>query len=564
MDEKLWKSINSSPTLVFEGKNKESNAMATLVTDIDKLSFKAKRTGHYLGDVPDDASAFAGYGVLPGDDGGGTGDESNDEDDEGGNGGLGTLNRLPMELQLRVVSSLDPCTAVSLRAAGAATRRLVDASLEFCLVRDFPGLLRAVRCLFDPFPGADCNCPYDLAGLAASAVRNERCVLCCKNGADNDNGEPSYGDCLYVLTGERLCYPCFREARGFVPQGITDEYWSELRSIAAAEAGVTAMPAAPMRPPIPCAIVPPGRYGMRGYSIVKSPQRVVGRRALRAFLRRPHRQLLPSPPRRRPMEIPDPDAEPNQDQEPADPEETARQQFLGSPQARRAESWDRAPLAARYTVVIPAPYLVGPDTGTIFPALLPPSSTSDLGPTPARFEFEEGLFCHACVRSAPPERSADWRPESTFWAHPFRRYTRAGFKRHLLACSENGIADGEQEEEGRAGVLWNPNPRPGEPKRAHPGPKTRCGYPPTFELMSITFFSWLGGRWPRDLKPGPREWTERRYGFSYAFKLEEELAAARERSDDGSGGGRAINGGQGIVGEATQLDVVHASVDNLE
>ncbi|KAK9415887.1 putative F-box domain-containing protein [Seiridium unicorne] len=321
-----------------------------VITDIQELTFKAPLPGHFLGQFLNGETT--------------TGTPLNGAITLSSTSG-GRLDVLPDEIKLRIVSFLDLYTVRHLRLANSRLQRLVDTNLDFITVQAFPKLLAAVYVL---------NCRYYTLEHLAAAVRRDHCSRC-----------QSYGDYLYLLTAERICYHCFRESPEYAPKAIKPVSPSILSTI---EAKVL------------LAIVPPGVYGMHGIGRPERPQTVVDRRALStlgAGLRQHQRE-------------PDECSDECSDESDS---ETARQGYLSRTSLNHASQWATAPLPSRYTVVLPAPYW---DAETQ--------------------QFHEGVFCKACAMSAETQSHPPrWRHDSLFWDYPYRRYPgERGIRRHIEEC----------------------------------------------------------------------------------------------------------------------------------
>ncbi|KAI1119502.1 hypothetical protein F5Y14DRAFT_395555 [Nemania sp. NC0429] len=323
----------------------------------EEITFKAPLPGHFLGQ-------FLAKNINP--------ITSPSHTGSGFSSSRDKLSVLPIEISLRIVSLLDLCTICHLRLASPSLKNMVDANLDFQIVQLFPNLIKAVYVL---------QCQYYTLRTLAAAVRDNRCSGC-----------GYYGDFIYLLTAERLCFACFRELPEYVPKAVGPAtVFGALRS------------------KVPFGVVPPGAYGFWGRARLETPQLVVDRRALpllNAHLRQMSRDngqagddILddsdPEAPRRRHVDRTHP--------------------VLSAP-------WKHAPLPARYTVVLPAPYW-----------------------EPKTQSFHEGVFCRACAMSAQlMSHPVAWVRSSLFWDYPYRRYAgEEGMRQHLVECGPVKIVLGE-------------------------------------------------------------------------------------------------------------------------
>ena len=121
---------------------------------------------------------------------------------------LGALGKLPLELLHQIVSELgemDICALVALRNCNRGTASIVDSFRDFATVSSFPRALGALVKLAPPL--LDASAGPSLAALAA-CLRTTACASC-----SSDN----YGDYIYLLRPERVCYACFRSKPEYLP-----------------------------------------------------------------------------------------------------------------------------------------------------------------------------------------------------------------------------------------------------------------------------------------------------------------------------------------------------------
>ncbi|CAJ2500893.1 Uu.00g037460.m01.CDS01 [Anthostomella pinea] len=320
----------------------------TIVSDLEEITFKAPLPGHFVGQFLPASNTIAESPTRT-------------PITTSPSTPASRIESLPYEIKLQIVSLLDVCVVNDLRLVCSSLRELVDAHLDFQLVQALPKLMRAVCHL---------GCRYYTLATLAAAVRDNRCS-CCQN----------YGDYLYLLTAERLCYHCFREQPDYVPKAIKAPSPSLL---------------AALESKAPLATVPPGAYGLFGKARLERPQLVIDRWAL-AHLSAQERQQLGG------------DNDSLGDSEP----ETERQGYLSQTSLNHSSPWATALLPARYTVVLPAPYWEQ-ETQT----------------------FHAGVFCRACAMSAETQSHPPrCLPRSLFWDYPYRRYTeKEGMRRHMEEC----------------------------------------------------------------------------------------------------------------------------------
>lgn len=150
------------------------------VSSFDEYTFRAPRPGYFLGDestYPNgNLCCFANICLT--DDG-----ESKVPTDHQQ---LSILHRLPAELLIKIILSLDLCVVTMLRGTARFVKSFIDSMPIFRSVVEFPKLLGAVlqlRC-----------CSFDLQTLGRCLV-NLKCLYC-----------GNFGDMLYLITAERWCY----------------------------------------------------------------------------------------------------------------------------------------------------------------------------------------------------------------------------------------------------------------------------------------------------------------------------------------------------------------------
>lgn len=202
----------------------------TLVTDFGEYTFRAPRAGFFVGDYRtpkgrvNPIRLFRFHSEIPG-----------PRDSQPSSGSI-LLKSLPLEIFHQILSMLDVCSVVAFAATDVAHRVAVHSLPSLQAIVDFPNLLGAVlymRCR-----------SYSLANLAACVV-DARCQHC---------GE--FGDVLYLVDIQRLCYRCWRlDHRRLLL--VTAKSRPHLKEDALA-AGV------------PYSRVPPGFYGSMGLGVARA------------------------------------------------------------------------------------------------------------------------------------------------------------------------------------------------------------------------------------------------------------------------------------------------------
>lgn len=157
----------------------------TLITDFDEYTFRAPRAG-----------LFAGDWVLPYRSINPIRDFRFHLDIVGSTsappGGSAFLERLPRELFHQILSLLDPCSVVAFAGTSAVCRRAVLSLQYFEAVANCPRLLGTILYL---------RCRSFTFAQLAFCISDTRCIAwSCRH----------YGDVLYMVTGDRLCYGHWR------------------------------------------------------------------------------------------------------------------------------------------------------------------------------------------------------------------------------------------------------------------------------------------------------------------------------------------------------------------
>jgi hypothetical protein len=330
----------------------------TRITNFNEIAIRAPRPGFFVGDcVLGDVNPIVRHYEL-----------SQDIPPAPQLLPLGSLTPLPMEILYDILSHLDILSVLDFRSVNQRCTAVVTSSPEFNTVTFFPKAMSAVvntRCRF-----------YSLARLAA-CLSDTRCSRC----------ERHFGELLYLITAERVCWSCWRRFRDFIP-------------IIPKVAKDTGLSAETLVERVPHITAVPGRYGEPfPFFLVQTagPIPISDRRAVVAELERLHKT------EERDKVYSDPDPEPDRARLRA-PKSAEVATFLG----RRFEK----PMNLRYVAFLRAPYF-----------------------DQEAQAFIGGYFCRACVgreRFAERTRYArDWRFPESIWHEPWRRYTREGFLEHI-------------------------------------------------------------------------------------------------------------------------------------
>ncbi|EPE03881.1 hypothetical protein F503_01771 [Ophiostoma piceae UAMH 11346] len=195
---------------------------------------------------------------------------------------LGALGKLPLELLHQIISELgemDIRALVALRNCNRGIASIVDSFRDFAVVSSFP---RALGALVKLAPSRDVSSGPSLSALAA-CLRTTACASC--------HGD-SYGDYIYLLRPERVCYSCFRSKPEYLP--------------VARFAGPSSSSNAQHTSDNTTSIrVPPGRYGV--LARLTQPADLFDRRQVEAQASSSDVQPLPAPTRAKHASKPRPD-----------------------------------------------------------------------------------------------------------------------------------------------------------------------------------------------------------------------------------------------------------------
>lgn len=324
---------------------------------------------------------------------------------------LGRLGVLPLELLHQIVDDLaesDVRALVALRNCNRAGAAVVESFRDFATVAAFPRALGAlVRLAPEPVRNtappttttatSPSSSPVSLRTLAA-CLRTTACASCLRQreqNTDSDSDSSSdtdtpvpYGDYIYLLTPERVCYACFRSQPEYLP----------VARFASAGSGSGSGSEAPQPQEMLTSIrVPPGRYGV--LARLTQPVDLFDRRQVYAA------------------------QEQNSDaKEGSDSTSQAASTRSLHMDRRIAGKRGLSPVSGkpsrpdplRYAAVIPGPYWVREDEDKKLQFDLEAAATLD-----------RGYACRACAQT--DRKSAG----HAGWADPLARYTRQGLQRHV-------------------------------------------------------------------------------------------------------------------------------------
>ncbi|KAF6800257.1 F-box domain-containing protein [Colletotrichum musicola] len=315
------------------------------VTDFSEAAFRGPLRGLFLGDLTlGDANPITRRWPLT---------PREDIPTPSSSSPIGSFDRVPRELLDKILEELDVQTLLNFREVNQTCMSLVDLLLAFQTVAAFPKGLSAVITLR--------TFSYGI-GRLASAMRNTKCSRC-----------NHLGDQLYLITAERLCYPCWRSVPDYFPKKfrkgeVSDEL---LRKV-------------------PHALALPGFYGAHGLTL-KNPRLFFHRPSLLAYLG---------------------------DDDDSDPEVERRTRLWGHWGAANDPRHDT--LVNMHLVTIRAPYFDDTTQSFVGGFFCRACATQ-------RYTFEK--------RELYPDCS--WLVGILlFWGNPYRRYTKEGFGAHLREYGE--------------------------------------------------------------------------------------------------------------------------------
>lgn len=314
------------------------------VRDFNEMTIRMPRQGHFVGDTPNaDINPITNSVPLP---------IYKQLPRASSSAPLGSLD-LPLEVLHAILRQVDVQTLISFRHVNQASAPVVDSLQEFKTVADFPKALSSTLTL---------KCASFTVSDLASALQNTTCSRC-----------RHFGDVLYLITAERLCYPCWRSTPAYVPKRLkTRELSDEVLESVPHVWGL------------------PGRYGYTTHSLMK-PMAVFHRPSLLAHLGE------------------DDDSEPE-----------TRRQLLHENTMWMRFHWFRDPFAIRFMVSMRAPYWDEPTNsfagGFFCRACLTQPKIEDIQNRPPL-----GMLMYG---------------DLLYWGCPWRRYTREGFGEHLEEFGE--------------------------------------------------------------------------------------------------------------------------------
>ncbi|KAF6843146.1 F-box domain-containing protein [Colletotrichum musicola] len=315
------------------------------ITDFNEIALRMPRQGHFVGDTPEEnaRNPITNHFSLP---------TLEQLPRASSSAPLGILD-FPLEVLRAILRNVDVPSLINFRHVNQASASAVDSLREFKTVAEFPKALSSTLTL---------KCAsftvYDLA----CALRNTKCSRC-----------RHFGDYLYLITAERLCYPCWRSSPAHAPKRLKNRKLSD-----------------DLLQKVPHAWGLPGRYGHVTHTLAK-PMVVFHRPSLLAYLGE------------------DDDSE---------PEERRQKLHENTNWFRNHWYWD--PFAIRFLVTMRAPYWDEP-------------ANSFVGGFFCRACFFQPKIRD--IQERPPLgwlMSGDL----LYWGCPWRRYTRKGFWEHLKEFGE--------------------------------------------------------------------------------------------------------------------------------
>lgn len=293
---------------------------------------------------------------------------------------MGSLTILPNEILLAVLCHLDLTSVLSFRSVNQRCATIVQSSIEFDVVAKFPKALSTVVTL---------DAKFCTMGHLAASLTNLMCSRC----------EAHFGELLYVITGDRVCYTCWRRYSEYIP--VLPKKASQLPP--------------EIRSQVPVITLLPGYYGVRpldhwedrfppdrGKREARTPGPLLDSCAFWATLNKFRRtqgidsdlvcDSLPGP----------------------EPHRAARRSSLRPTGAAlyKENAMFEQPFIFRYMSFIRAPYY-----------------------DEVERTFIGGYTCLACIGRGSFHSQALRDPQWTFpthvWHEPWRRYTRQGFLEHM-------------------------------------------------------------------------------------------------------------------------------------
>ncbi|KAL1902386.1 hypothetical protein Sste5346_001366 [Sporothrix stenoceras] len=333
---------------------------------------------------------------------------------------MGRLGKLPLELLHQVVEDLaenDICALVALRNCNRAAAAVVESYPDFQTVAAFPRALGALARLV-PEPSrmtsavaqTNTNTQISLHSLA-KCLRTTSCASCLrKREASGDSTtDVAYGDYIYLLTPERVCYSCFRSQPEYLPVARF------------AEAAGNRLPQLHQQhkdlldsQPLTRITVPTGRYGV--LARLTQPVDLFDRRQVYAAEEALGQEATGSSSSSSSANT----SLTNITSPSIDRISTVRGRPVvpGKRGLSPTPGANTRPDPLRYAAVIPAPYWVLDEDKTVRP-------TSE---TP----LDRGYACRACAST--DRKSAG----HAGWADPLARYTEEGLKRHVADARFGG------------------------------------------------------------------------------------------------------------------------------
>ncbi|CAK7233010.1 hypothetical protein SEUCBS140593_008458 [Sporothrix eucalyptigena] len=301
---------------------------------------------------------------------------------------LGRLGVLPLELLHQIVDDLaetDIRALVALRNVNRAGAAVVDSFRDFATVAAFPRALGAlVRLAPEPTRTASAtssspvsSTPVSIKALAA-CLRTTSCASCLRQrdlSGGSSAADVPYGDYIYLLGPERVCYLCFRSQPEYLPvarfASVGNNVQQQHRDLVNSQPNLTSIR------------VPAGRYGV--LARLTQPVDLFDRRQVEAA-----EEALTS-------------------ETPSSSNRPARDRLVNGKRGRSpVPGKPTRPDPLRYAAVIPGPYW---ESSTKHPS--------------ADTTMDRGYACRACAQT--DRKTAG----HAGWADPLARYTREGLERHV-------------------------------------------------------------------------------------------------------------------------------------
>ncbi|ERT00915.1 uncharacterized protein SPSK_07568 [Sporothrix schenckii 1099-18] len=316
---------------------------------------------------------------------------------------MGRLSVLPLELMHQIVDDLaetDIRALVALRNCNRASAAVVDSFPDFATVAAFPRALGALVRLAPPSPT---NSSQISLRALARCLRTTSCASCLRQreAAGDISSDVPYGDFIYLLAPERVCYSCFRSLPEYLPVARFAAAGNHLPQLHQQHKDLLDSQ------PLTRITVPPGRYGV--LARLTQPVDLFDRREVYAA--------------EEPAGLDDEGSSSSASSSTSlrnitTPEVDRVSTVRGRPVVSGKRGLSVSPTPGnstrpdplRYAAVIPAPYWAL-DNKTVRPT--------------AETPVDRGYACRACAQT--DRKSAG----HAGWADPLARYTEKGLQRHV-------------------------------------------------------------------------------------------------------------------------------------